>query len=177
MRLFLLLTTAVLIAIGSALPQAPSPEVQARIVPLFEAARGAERARDFERAAVLYEDVLRLAPGIAEVWTNKGLVTHELGKHREALVAFQKACELNPRLAVPQLFIGVEQLRLGRAREAIAPIEKALDLEPDNSKALYELARAYLEVESYDRAVTLLSRLIEKDRTPMMPALPWRLCT
>jgi tetratricopeptide (TPR) repeat protein len=154
---------AILFANGLGFAQPVPADMQAKIVPIFQAARAAERGRNFEKAVALYDEVLRLVPGIAEVWTNKGLALHELGRHRDSLAAFEKARSLNPRLVMPHLFIGVQQMNLGRARDAIAPIEKALELDPSNAKAKYELARAYMQVDSYDRAVSLLSGLSEKN--------------
>src|SRR5207302_9364394 len=51
----------------------------------------------------------------------------------------------------------------GRAHDAATALQKALELEPSNTKAKYELARAYMAIGSYDRAVSLLSGLIERD--------------
>jgi tetratricopeptide (TPR) repeat protein len=163
MQFVLPIVIGILFANGLGLAQPVPADVQAKIVPIFQAARAAEGARNFEKAAALYDDVLRLAPAIAEIWTNKGLALHELGRYRDSLAAFEKARSLNPRLVVPHLFIGVEQMNLGRARDAIVPIEKALELDPGNTKATYELARAYMQVDSYDRAVSLLSSLIESN--------------
>jgi tetratricopeptide (TPR) repeat protein len=128
-------------------------------VPIFERARAAERARDFQAAATLYDAVLQIAPNVAEVWTNKGLVLVELGRHREALAAFEKAQSLNPKLVTPHVFAGVELIHLGRPRESIPALQTALRLEPGHEKATYQLARAYMAIQTYDRAIQLLSTL------------------
>src|SRR5436309_933434 len=79
---------------GSFLPwpiaaaQHPPMEIQAEIVPLFQSARQAEQRREFSQAARLYGQIITLDPKLAEVWTNLGLVLHELDRHREALDAF-----------------------------------------------------------------------------------------
>src|SRR5260370_26735230 len=85
----------------------PPAEIKAEIVPLFQRARQAEQRRDFSQAARLYDQILTLDPKLAEVWTNKGLVLHELDRHREALAAFARAASLKPDLITPQLFLGI----------------------------------------------------------------------
>ena len=150
---------ALVITCGPTTPQVVTPGVQAKIVPIFERARAAERARDFETAAALYDEVLHLAPSVAEVWTNKGLVMVELGRHRDALAAFEKARSLKPELVVPHVFAGAAMIETGRPREAIPVLERALRLEPGNTRATYELARAFIAVQSYERAIQLLSTL------------------
>ena len=152
-----------LLSIDLVWAQNVSPEVQAKITPIFQAAREAERALHFDEAGRLYDDILRIAPELGEVWANKGLVLLQLERHRDALNAFEKARSLNPRLVVPHVFAGVEYLRFGRARDAVAAFHQALELEPSNIKAKYELARAYMAVGSCDRAISLLSGLIERD--------------
>jgi hypothetical protein len=64
---------------------------QARIVPLFREARRAEQRRDFVEAARLYDKILSLDPGIAEVWTNKGLCLHG----RQGIVPSNKTSRLS----------------------------------------------------------------------------------
>jgi tetratricopeptide (TPR) repeat protein len=150
---------ALVVIIEPTTPQTVTPEVQARIVPIFERARAAERVHDFETAAALYDQVLKLAPGVAEVWTNKGLVMVELGHHRDALAAFEKARSLKPELVVPHVFAGTEMVQLGRPSEAIPVLQKALQLEPGNPKARYELARAFIATQSYEQSIALLSTL------------------
>jgi tetratricopeptide (TPR) repeat protein len=163
------LSSVFLLSIGSlflidlARAQNISPEVQAQVTPIFQAARTAERALNFDEAGRLYDDILRIAPELGEVWANKGLVLLQLERHRDALNAFEKARSLNPRLVVPHVFAGVEYLRFGRARDAVTALRQALEIEPSNIKAQYELARAYMAVESYDRAVSLLSDLVQRN--------------
>jgi hypothetical protein len=76
-----------------AVPQilAQGSQNQARIVPLFREARRVEQRRDFVEAARLYDKILSLDPGIAEVWTNKGLCLHG----RQGIVPSNKTSRLS----------------------------------------------------------------------------------
>jgi tetratricopeptide (TPR) repeat protein len=150
------------LALTQTLAQDLDSKAQAKIVPLFREARQAEQRRDFAEAARLYDQVLGMDPGIAEVWTNRGLCLHELSKHREAAKAFAKAAEIKPRLLIPHLFLGIEYLKLDQPQKAVSSLQSALSIEPDHSQATYELANAYVRLEQFEQAVRLYRRLIRK---------------
>lgn len=97
----------------------------------------------------------------------------QLDRHTEALAAFETAPSLKPGLAALHLFAGIEYMRAGRTGEGVAALRKAVALDPDNTKALWELGGAYIDSESYDRAVSVLSRLVERTRTQTMLHSPW----
>ena len=142
------------------LAQDPDSKAPEKITPLFSKARQAEQRRDFAEAARLYDQVLRIDPGIAEVWTNMGLCLHELSKHREAAKAFAKAAEIKPRLVVPHLFLGIEYLKLNQPEKAVPSLRSALSIEPKNPQATYELANACVRLEQFEEAVKLYRQLL-----------------
>jgi tetratricopeptide (TPR) repeat protein len=157
------------VAVGAGLratAQDSSQEARAQIASLFQQARRAEQQRDFVGAARLYDTILQIDPKLAEVWTNKGLVLHELSKHREALAAFAKAATLKPKLLTPHLFLGIEYLKLGEPRNALKPLQAALALEPHYPQATYELANAYAQLEQFQLATETYRDLIR--RNPQM---------
>jgi Tfp pilus assembly protein PilF len=160
---FILLTLLSLLASTQTLAQDLNSKAQARIVPLFREARQAEQRRDFAEAARLYDQVLRIDPSIAEVWTNMGLCLHELSKHREAARAFAKAAEINPRLLTPHLFLGIEYLKLDQPQKALSSLRSAVSIEPNHSQATHELANAYVRLEQFEQAVKLYRRLLRKN--------------
>ncbi len=162
---FILLTLlcSSLLAATQTLAQDLDSKEQTRIVPLFREARQAEQRRDFAEAARLYDQVLRIDPGIAEVWTNMGLCLHELSKHREAAKAFAKAAEIKPRLLVPHLFLGIEYLKLNQPEKAVSSLRSALSIEPKHPQATYELANACVRLEQFEEAVKLYRQLLREN--------------
>ena len=158
----ILLLALSLLPVPAVLAQASAPEMQSRIAPLFREARAADHAREFEKAAGLYREVLKLAPDLAEAWANLGLVLYELNRHSEALASFAKAAELKPQLFVPQLFLGIEYLRHGQAGKAAESLRAALRLQPGHPQASYELARAYVELGNFEQAAGEYRRLLER---------------
>jgi len=155
------------------LAQNTAPAREDRIIALFQEARRAEQQRNFLEAAKLYDEILTLDSKMAEVWTNKGLVLYELGKHREALAAFAKAATLKPALLTPHLFLGIEYLRLGEPHKAVKPLQAALALERHHPQATYELANAYAQLEQFELATRTYRDLIR--RNPQMEQTWYRL--
>src|SRR5438132_524549 len=86
--------------------QAPNPAT-----PLqrhLEAARTAQAAQDFTRAAEEYKKALSLSPADAgEIYQNLGLVYHLQFKYQEAIQSFEKALSLQPNLWASHLFLGI----------------------------------------------------------------------
>jgi len=153
------------ILLAAARAQIPSADVQQKITPIFEQAKAAEREGRQQEALEYYDQVLRLAPGIAEVWANKGLLLHDLNRHPEALRAFLEATRLKPALVTPSLYAGVEYLQLGQPRKALLPLRAALRLDPGNRQARLTLARAHLQLEEYGDAVDQLRESVKREPT------------
>ena len=146
---------------------------QARVAPLFTKARQAEQRGDFAEAVRLYAEVIKIDPGIAEVWTNQGLCFYELNRHREATNSFAKAAELKPRLLVPRLFLGIEYLKLDQPQKAVSALQAALSIDPNHLQATYELANANVRLERFEQAVDLYRKLLGKN--PQMEEAGYRL--
>ena len=64
----------------------------------------------------------------AEEWFNKGMAFIELGQYQDAISAFDKAIEINPKYANAWNNKGVALGRLGRYKEAKVCYDKAKEL-------------------------------------------------
>ncbi len=150
-----------------------SDRAKARIVSLFDRARQAEAARDFREAIRFYDAILQLDSSLAEVWANKGLLLYEVTKYREAEVAFSKAASLKPGLLTPQLFLGILYLKSGDHQKALHHLLGASAIEPHHPQVTYELANVYVQLEEFNKAVSLYRQLLERD--PKMEQAWYRL--
>lgn len=77
------------------------------------------RSRNYERAARVLFDALRLAPEAPPLLTAYGFVLDELNRPVDAVRMLQRVVELNPDSAVAQRNILSTLLRVGRADEAL----------------------------------------------------------
>lgn len=101
----------------------------------FLAARQAQSIGDLKTAAREYTQVLRLHPGIAEVYGNLGLVYYLEANFDESAGAFEKALALKPGLRGADLFLGIDYVKLYRPQRAVPHLEKAVEHEPMNKEA------------------------------------------
>lgn len=74
-------------------------------------------------------------------WNNYGAVLKELGRIREAQLAFEKALAIHPGYADAWSNLGLVQWELGYSAEAEGALRHALQLRPGHADALRHLAR------------------------------------
>ncbi|MFZ0594116.1 MAG: tetratricopeptide repeat protein [Bryobacteraceae bacterium] len=126
----------------------------------FLAARQAQSAGDLGTAAREYAAVLRLHPGIAEVYGNLGLVYYLEAKFDESAEAFEKALALKPGLRGSDLFLGIDYVRLYRPQRAIPHLEKAVEQEPMNKEARTWLSSGLWDSGQTAAAIVQLSEAV-----------------
>jgi tetratricopeptide (TPR) repeat protein len=145
-----------------AVAEEPAQTIQA----LLAEARDAQARRDFSAAAESYRKAVDLEPAIPELWTNLGLMYHELGKPTDAMRSFREAIRLNSSLFVPQLFMGIEFIGAKNPEAATPFLERAEKLNPDDLQAALNLGKAYSLSNHADRAAdaySIASRLAPND--------------
>lgn len=134
----------------------------------------------FEAAADAYGQVIKREPLHKTCHYNLAVCLEKLGRHKDSLVSFQKAFELNSRRVEMGIGVGVSLLHLRRFAEALAAFEACLKTHPDDTGALFgkafalqNLARhadaraAYLEVLKRDpkleeALVNLIAMMVEQ---------------
>src|SRR5215831_347653 len=128
----------------------------------FQAAKQAEKAEDYERAADAYRSILKLNPDLAEAHQNLGLVYYVQTKNLDAIESFQKALQRKPDLLGANLFLGMAWLGMNQYEKAIAPLKKALLLSPSERTAYLNLGLSYVETGRYDQAIQILQKGTEQ---------------
>jgi tetratricopeptide (TPR) repeat protein len=124
------------------------------------------RYADAEKA---YEKLAKLAPGIAEIHANLGLVYFQDGKYDRAVPALHEALKLNPKLSNAKYFLAMSLSELGRYEEAVPELKRGFKQAGDPAlKRLLglHLERAYTGLQRDDDAVEValeLTRLYPKD--------------
>src|SRR5260370_20857640 len=119
--------------------EAPAQTVQS----LLAEARDAQSRRDFNAAAESYRKAVELDPSVPELWSNLGLMYHELAKREDAIQSFNKAIRLDPSLFVPQWILRVEYLASKNPKAAVPFLEKARELNPNDLQAAINVRKAY----------------------------------
>ncbi|MFC1901389.1 tetratricopeptide repeat protein [Chloroflexota bacterium] len=94
---------------------------------------------------------------------NEGLALNNSEEYEKALVAFNKAIELDPNLAMAYNNRGWAYIELGQHGQAIDDCNKAIELDPDLALAYSNRGLAYIRLGQYEQAVTDCSQAIELD--------------
>ena len=84
-----------------------------------EEAQAAMASKRYADAAKAYEKLIRLDPGIGELYSNLGLAYFQQRKYREAVPAFEKALKLKPSLTNATYFLAMSLSELGHNRQAL----------------------------------------------------------
>lgn len=138
-RVTLCFTATVVISSSVANSQSLSPEARSH----FTAARRAQDAGAFDRAAQEYTATIRLAPAFAGAYSNLGLVYYVQGNFKDSSIALSKALQLDPKLVGASLYLGIDDLKLNHPDKAVPHLQRAAQLDPTNKDAQSWLGTAY----------------------------------
>jgi tetratricopeptide (TPR) repeat protein len=160
---------------AAALPLKPADAHTGRAVAdeIYDPARGlpSEVAAEVHRAEdLLTQDLanqslaaldalLARFPDTAYLHALRGLSHSRLQNHAEAIVAFERALELQPSNPTAELGLGDVYLRLERFPEARAAFERAVALDPFDAEAIERLASLAISLGDAGRAIPALERL------------------
>lgn len=91
----------------------------------------------------------------------RGMTALKAGDTARASQAFAKSTEAAPRWALAYLQWGVaQQLYDPESKDVFSALKMAVALAPENARAHFHLARAYLRAEDYDSAITHLQQTL-----------------
>ena len=156
-------------AAGRRDPRLSLPEILFnRAVTLENLAREVEALAD-------YDHVLKLMPGAANAWTNRGNLLRKQARLEEAEASFRRALALEPNHIPARINRGVTLSMLGRYPEAAADFQRLIELEPDNPHALGGLLSVALPRCDWDMLARILPRLTAELAAGRALAAPFHL--
>jgi len=110
---------------------------------------------------------------------NLAQAVYERGRRDEAMVHFENALRIDPKLASVHSSFGVVLLEVGRVRESLAHLQTAIQLDPNDADAHYNLGNTYLQTARMKEAVAQYNRALEINPidTEVRNNLAWVLAT
>jgi len=110
-------------------------------------------ADDLDEKLRCYSETIRLQPGYAEAFSNRGLTWVHKGDRNRALCDFEEAIKLKPNDT--RFFVNRGNIwsDTGNLNDAIRDYEEAIRLKPDSAVAFYNRGNAYLKTGNLDRAL------------------------
>lgn len=128
--------------VGSSHTRIPQDSAAAELNNLLANAQAALDRKDYATAATAYQSYLDKKPDDAAVHFQLGYAFTALQKLDDAKIQYQKAIDLNPKMAEAYLNLGLTLLNSDPIT-AIAPLQKAAELLPHQPRPQYALGVAY----------------------------------
>jgi tetratricopeptide (TPR) repeat protein len=94
-------------------------------------------------------------------FNNLGNSYNEVGDTEQAMLALERAVEINPTLAESRMNLGNIYLKKDRIEDAIHEYEAALEIDPDNAKVHNNLGNAYTKRGRLNDAISQYMRSVE----------------
>jgi tetratricopeptide (TPR) repeat protein len=83
---------------------------------------------DWANAAQAYEVITRIEPANAGAWARRGVALHSLGKHKEAVAAFERSLEINNQQPMTLFNLARAYARLNDKSKAFESLQKAMQV-------------------------------------------------
>jgi len=96
-------------------------------------------------------------------WVAKGYVLGNAFRAQEAIKAFTKAIELDPKLALAYFNRGAMYNYLGNHQQAISNYDRVIEFHPKLTNAYFYRGNSYRDLGDYRRAIKDYDRVIELD--------------
>jgi tetratricopeptide (TPR) repeat protein len=129
-------------------------------VEAFARAEASEQEGDLETARRWYDLAARLDEIDPVIPFNLGNVLDELGRPREAEIAYRRAIGRSPEFPDGWFNLGVLQEKMGREEEALSSYRQAFAVEPTYSDALHNAALLLMRRRRFAAALPLLEQII-----------------
>lgn len=151
-----LLYGLILIAVVQSIASGAQPADDSAVRQHFLAAQQDRRQGRLDAAAEEYKAVLRLQPGVPEVYMNLGLVYYAQAKFADSAAALATAAKLHPGMRGVDLWLGIDEVKLYHPVPGAALLRQAVHQDPDNKLAQIWLGTALWDAGQLDAAIAQL---------------------
>ncbi|MDY6905824.1 MAG: tetratricopeptide repeat protein [Thermodesulfobacteriota bacterium] len=112
-------------------------------------------------AAIAFQTAVALAPEQPATHYNLAAFYHSTKKPDDALAHCRRALTLNPSAAPAHHLMGMILLEKAEPARAVRHLETALQCDPTRFMPLYDLARAYIQMNDYPAAESACRKLLQ----------------
>ncbi len=123
---------------------------------LFEQAAGLQQKGDLAGAVRLYQELLKLQPGMVAARINLGVALAGLGRYDEAIATYREALKAEPGNVPARMNLGLAYYKSTQYAPAAAEFTRLRSVRPDLPQPFYLLANCYLELGENRRVIELL---------------------
>jgi serine/threonine protein kinase len=117
--------------------------------------------KEYEKASNVLQEIIKNHPKDASVHFLLGATKQKLMRNQEALVAYQQAVELDPKLDKAWQQIGFILRDRMDYQSAEAAFLRASSIDPSSGATLQGLAETYMIMQDYDKALSAYGKLLQ----------------
>ena len=99
----------------------------------------------------------------ASEFNDRGIAYHQKGQYDQAISAFNKALEIDPRHAESYNNRGIARFQKGQYDRAISDFSKVLEINPKDADTYYNRGIIYFQKGQYIKAVSDFNKVLEID--------------
>jgi len=112
-------------------------------------------------ALEILDKLIEINPDCSSHLINKATILDTMGQYEEALIAYKKAIEIDPKNSRACYNVGnLLAINLGKYSEAIEYFDKATEIEPNFYIAWMDKGSAYGDLEKHDEAIKCFDKAI-----------------
>jgi tetratricopeptide (TPR) repeat protein len=139
-------------------PKSADPQV---LQQYFERGQSALVANRYDEAERIYQEVLKLAPGTAEVHANLGLIYFHQRKFEQAIPALRQALKLKPTLTRSETLLAMSLSEIGQYSDALPGLQRGFRSPDPATKRMcgLQLQRAYTGLQRDRKALDVALQL------------------
>ena len=131
------------------------------VAALYLKAGAAEQAGRYDDALAAYGGIIKLRPGDADAWRDRGAMEAAKKDYAHAAGDFSQAIRLMPRDARAYMERGKVYAGVAEYESALADFDEALHLNPDYIGALAAKAAVYDDQRDFDNAIAAMNQLVK----------------
>lgn len=131
----------------------PRPKFTPELAKMMGEAHMLYALKDFQPAIPILQELVRLAPNVADPYQTLGLIYKEMNEPAKAVEFFMIAAHLTPKDIGLWKDLGLMSRDLGKFRQAIYCFTKAIRHDPNDLDALWDRSMIYMETKDYKKAI------------------------
>jgi tetratricopeptide (TPR) repeat protein len=121
--------------------------------------------QDYDRAIQSFNRSIKIDPGNAKTYYNKGMTLENMGRYDDAFQSFEKAVSIQHNFSMAWFREGIVLAKMGKHNESLLSFQQAITLSPDFAEAWNQKGLSYSALKQYNDALTCFDKATQLDKT------------